>query len=225
MINIDSLPWRGHCEAATMGFDAPRFFKLTLDNVYRFACGVTFLGAVVGALNELLPTEQLRAFMEWLGVPAGWLVSAGHWINERADLVALAAALLLIVAMAFASANGVENRSGSTALLAVSLLLEAGRQAEVLLGIAATIAVAVTVTGVVMVATRRLDGSRPAWVDTMWGTIGRVAAALVAGGFYVLSPLGWLISQEPRNERGSPARPLYIEQLPETSPTGAAQVR
>ncbi len=208
-----------------MGLDVPRFFKLTLDNVYRFVCSVAFFVAVFGAAEDLLPSQQLSALLEWLGAPNVWVTPAARWISERDGFVAVAASLLLIVAVAFASANTADNRSGSTALLAVALLCEAGRRVDVQVGAMAVIVAAVVVTGATALIVRRTGGGEPEWLRTVWAAIRRTAAALLVGAVHVLSPLGWLISQEPRNERGSRDRPLYVEQVRATGPTGARPTR
>ncbi|WP_341956142.1 hypothetical protein [Microbacterium sp. LWH13-1.2] len=206
-----------------MGLDfIERFFKLTLDNVYRFTCSLLFVLACIGYLQGVPPTAQLASVLDWLGAPSAWLAAVGEWIAARQNVVAIVATLLLLVAVLFAAANDARSRSGSTALLACALLVEVELGWWIFTGALIVMASLALLTGGGLFLTRRLGWVEPDWPRRVWEPVGRVVVSVALASVYVLSPLGWLISQEPYNLRGTRLNPLFIAQVPKTGPSGAA---
>lgn len=205
-----------------MGIDfVERFFKLTLDNVYRFSCSFIFVAAIAGSLMHAAPTAVIAKALSWLGVPSGWLGIVGEWIAARDIAIGWVSALVLTVALAFAATNGPNSRAGATALLSTALLYEVGRGPWLL-----TLAVWLLVGWVVFSAsvqliTRRLQWGSPQWIIAVWEKIGLVSASVMIAFIYVASPLGWLISQEALDRRGSASRPLYVTRIAPHGPSGA----
>lgn len=213
----------GPIRGGHMGLDfVERFFKLTLDNVYRFTCSLLFLMACIGYLREVAPTAQLASVLNWLGVPSAWLTAVADWIAPRQEVMAIVATLVLIVAVLFAAANDARSRSGSTSLLACAVLVQVELGWWIFLAPLIAVATLALVTGGGLFLTRRLGFAEPDWPKRAWEPVGRVVLTVVLACVYVLSPLGWLISQEPYNVRGTRLNPLFIEQIPRTGPSGAA---
>ncbi|MCP1428532.1 hypothetical protein J3D45_001030 [Microbacterium foliorum] len=209
-----------------MGLDfVERFFKLTLDNVYRFACGLLFAMACIGYTQEDPPTAQLASVLNWLGVPTAWLTAVAEWIAQRQGPMAIVATLVLLVAVAFAAANDLRSRSGSTSLLACALLYQTGFGWWVAVGPLAALVFLALVTGGGRFVTSRLGFSSPDWPQHVWETVGHVVLAVALAALSVFSPLGWLISQEPFNARGTRGNPLVVEQLPSASGPSGAVIR
>lgn len=206
-----------------MGLDfIERFFKLTLDNVYRFTCSLLFLVAGIGYLQGLPPTVQLASLLDWLGVPYAWLTAVGEWIAARQNVLAIVATLLLLVAVLFAAANDARSRSGSTSLLACVLLVEVELGWWIFSGALIVVTSLALISGGGLFLTRRLGWAEPDWPRRAWEPVWRVVVSVALASAYVLSPLGWLISQEPYNLRGTRLNPLFIAQVPKTGPSGAA---
>lgn len=198
-----------------------RFFKLTLDNVYRFTCSVLFVVAVVGEVQGQSPIEQLEALLSWLAIPSAWLVPVADWITERAGLVGFVGALVLLVAILFAAVDK-DSRSGSTALLSAALLFEVGKAEQVEAAFAIAFISLVVVTGGAHLVTRRMGFASPGWTESAWERAANVFISLMLSAAYMLSPLGWLISQEPYAVRGSRWNPIFVEQTKPARPSGAA---
>ncbi len=198
-----------------------RFFRLTLDNVYRFTCSLVFVIAVVAVSQQLRPTDQFIRLLDWAEIPSTWLQPAAEWIGLRQDAVAFVSALLLIVAVGFTTANDWQNRSGSTALISAGLLMEVGKTGWLLAGAVVIIVISVVVTGATAYVSHRMRGGQPDWVGAAWDKVGRAASSLIISAVYVLSPLGWLISQDSPITRGSRSNPLYIESVASPGPSGA----
>ena len=194
-----------------------RFFKLTLDNVYRFMCSILFLLAVLGCYLGTTPITQATMLLNWLEVPSAWLGRVAAWLGERQEVVEVVASGMLCVAVFFAFANDSRSRSGSTALLSFVLLAEIGRTMKVvsLLGILVFVIVAITI--VVAVFARRAHKPFPGWMKNSLERPLKVVLGLVLAAFYVFSPLGWLIAQEPLGERGTRMKPLYVARLDSTN--------
>lgn len=221
-----------------------RFFKLTLDNVYRFTCSVLFIVALVawrraqstspieqlaqsssGSSGVLSPVEQLAELLNWLAIPSAWLAPVDDWLTERQAVAGVVAILVLMVAVAFAAANNWHSRSGSTALLSIVILIQSGQLARVLIAAAIILACLILITGLAIFLASRLGWSFPGWLGTAWEKTGHVAVTLALAAAYLVSPLGWLISQEPYNLRGTRWNPLYIEQVERHGPMGATPRR
>lgn len=208
-----------------MGLDfVERFFKLTLDNVYRFTCSVLFMVALVAYTRSTTPLAQLGGVLDYLAIPSGWLTSVDEWVAQRQSVVGMVATLVLMVALAFAAASDWQSRSGSTALLSIATLTQVGEGTSTFTFLIAVVAGLAVLTGLARVLARRLGWGSPDWTSTAWERVANVLITLVLAALYVLSPLGWLISQEPYNSRGSRANPLYVERIERTSPTGAVRL-
>lgn len=209
-----------------------RFFKLTLDNVYRFTCSVLFVVALVawgrgqftssieqlahspsGSPGILSPVAQLAELLNWLAIPSAWLAPVDDWLAERQNVAGVVAILVLTVAVAFAAANSWHSRSGSTALLSIVILIQVEQFARVLSAAAIAYACLILITGLAIFLALRRDWGFPVWLTAAWQKSGNVAATLALAAAYVFSPLGWLISQEPSNLRGTRWNPLYIAHL------------
>ncbi|QNE35540.1 hypothetical protein [Leifsonia shinshuensis] len=208
-----------------MGLDfVERFFKLTLDNVYRFACSVLFIVALAAYAGNSTPLAQLGGVLDYLAIPSGWLASVGEWVAERVTVVGVVATLVLMVALAFAAASDWQSRSGSTALLSIVMLAEVGQGASMFNALIVGLAGLTLVTWLATLVARRSGWDRPEWTGSAWERVANIAMTLILAALYFLSPLGWLISQEPYNSRGSRANPLYVERIERTSPTGAVRL-
>jgi len=226
-----------------MGLDfVERFFKLTLDNVYRFACSFLFVVALVswGRTRSstpieylwqnqswfpgvLTPTEQLAEVLNWLAIPSAWLTPVGNWLTDRDAVVGAIATMTLMVAVAFASANDWRSRSGSIALLSVVVLIQVGRFTQVAMIVSIALFGLALFTGLAAQTAYRRGQREPRWTKTAWEKIGNVAMTVGLAAAYLLSPLGWLVSQESQshNVRGTLWNPLYVEQVERRRPTGA----
>jgi hypothetical protein len=228
-----------------MGLDfVERFFKLTLDNVYRFACSLLFIVALVAwgrtqatsrieqlgqsgsaTSGVLSPVQQLAELLNWLAIPSAWLRPVGTWLADRGAVMGVVAVMILIVAVAFAAANDWRSRSGSTALLSVVIMIQVGYFALILIISLIVLAGLVLVTCLGAVFANRLGWSTPGLIGAAWEKVANVAMTLVLAAAYLLSPLGWLVSQETHNVRGTRWNPLYIEQAERHAPTGSVPVR
>ena len=199
-----------------MGFDViERFFKLTLDNVYRFLCSVLFLSAVVGWFKGNTPSIQFGLLLDWLAIPSVWLAQASWWLTQREEVVGLTASLLLTVAVWFILVNGLQSRAGSTALLSTTILAETGQ----LLGVVTSAGALAVLPGlgalIVRSVHRRVGSPQPEWTSSVGTKYVEEMSALMCAAAYVLSPLGWLISQESYQRRRGTGRfsPLYIAKV------------
>ncbi|MFJ3472531.1 hypothetical protein ACIPJ1_06310 [Microbacterium maritypicum] len=209
-----------------MGLDfVERFFKLTLDNVYRFTCSLLFGVALFAYAADVAPATQLAGLLDWLAIPSAWLNAVGSWLDQRQVVVGVVATLTLLVAIAFAATNDWHSRSGSTALLSTVILMQVGQGAWTLTAAIIVIACLITITGLAAYLAVRLGWETPEWTRTVWEKTANVMMTLVLAASYLFSPLGWLISQEPYNVRGTRWNPLYIEQVERTGPTGAVTLR
>lgn len=183
------------------GFDVQRFFRLTLDNVYRFLCSVLFLATVVGWFVGNAPLVQAGVLLDWLAIPSAWLEPVAMWISQRGEVVGLIALLMLTVAVVFILVSGIQSRAGSTALVSTALLTETGQ----LLGVLISAGVLAVLPGlaalIVNSLARRLGFSQPEWVSSVGIKYREELIALVYAAAYVLSPLGWLISQDRSTSR------------------------
>ncbi|MDR4534091.1 hypothetical protein [Glutamicibacter sp. PS] len=202
-----------------------RFFRLTLDNVYRFACSLMFAVALVAITNQTLPLTQLAGLLDWLAVPSSWLVPVSDWLAERQVVVDWVAFLTLIVAVTFSLANDWRSRSGSTALLATAILFQGEFGWRTFAAAIICLVALMLVTGLAHALTSRLGIATPGWTRSAWSKVGNAVMTLAFAVLYLLSPLGWLISQEPHNSRGTRWNPLYIEQVERSVPSGAISPR
>lgn len=209
-----------------MGLDfVERFFKLTLDNVYRFACSVLFVVALVACNRKESPIAQLGDLLDYLAIPSRWLAPVEGWIAQRWLVVGGVAVLALFVAIAFAAAHDWRSRSGSTALLSVVVLIQVGQGRWILPTVAGIIVGLALLTGFATFLANRFSWDRPEWTRTAWEQVTNVLISLALAALYLLSPVGWLISQESYNVRGSRWNPLYIERVERSGPTGAVRLR
>lgn len=201
-----------------------RFFKLTLDNVYRFVCSVLAAVTVFGFHDKTAPVDGLAQLLDWLAVPSAWLRPVDEWLSERQEAVAIVATLTLIVAVLAAIKNW-NSRSGSTALLSVVILIQVGQGTRLLTtSLFALVALAIA-TGVLLLFVRRLGLDTPEWLEDSGKKVLNVGITLFLAAVYIFSPLGWLISQESPNSRGTLLNPVYIEQVRKRSPSGALPFR
>lgn len=205
-----------------MGLDfVERFFKLTLDNVYRFACSLLFAVAFLCNREAAGPIARFTELLDWLAIPSAWLTPVAAWLADRQEAVGLIAALVLAVALIFSASPGWRSRSGSTALLSIVVLMETGWGGWLLGGLLAALALLALVTGIVSYISRRMNGYAPGWVKEAWEGVANASVTLFLAVCYLLSPLGWLISQESYVSRGSRMNPIYVEQIEDSGPTGA----
>lgn len=188
-----------------------RFFRLTLDNVYRFTCSVLFVVAVVGHLQGGRPIKRLETLLDWLAVPSAWLGPVADWISERQGFVVLVASLLLVVALLVAAVDR-NSRSGSTALLSMVFLFEAGQAELVQTAVVVALVSLVVLTVSARFVSERIGFTAPEWTHSAWERAANVFLSLTLSAVYLLSPLGWLISQEPYAVRGSRRNPIFVEQ-------------
>ncbi|MBF4636263.1 hypothetical protein ITJ38_17770 [Agreia pratensis] len=196
-----------------MGIDfIERFFKLTLDNMYRFTCSLLFIISLVAHGREMSPVEQVVGVLDWLAIPSSWLIPVGEWVNLRQDVIAGVAFITLIVAIAFAAANDWHNRSGSTALLSIVILIQVDQEALVINSALVLVAILTLASGLTAVLCRRVGWGPPAWIESAWRKVAHIFMTLVLAALYLFSPFGWMVSQEPYNTRGSRRNPLFIEQ-------------
>ncbi|MFT3797989.1 hypothetical protein [Microbacterium sp.] len=198
-----------------------RFFKLTLDNVYRFTCSLLFVVAVSAHLRHVSPVTQLGSLLDWLAIPSAWLTTVGAWVDDRQSVVGFFAALVLCIALAFAAANDWHSRSGSTALLCTATLTQVGMADELIAVTLSLVAGLAVVTVTVAFVARRWGWGMPEWTASAWGTLWNVLLTLGLAALSLLSPLGWLISQERHDVRGTRSNPLVVEQVGRAGPSGA----
>lgn len=203
-----------------------RFFKLTLDNVYRFACSLLAAVAVLSINSKPSPIAGLVWLLDWLGVPSAWLVPVSDWIAARQDAVGVVASLVLFVAIV-AAARTRFRRAGSTVLLSVVILAQVGLGHWVLIAAVAGPAGLWLASFLTVRTARQMHWTEPAWTASVseWGV--NVFEALILAVTYLFSPLGWLISQDFRAPRGSRQNPLHFEQVVprDPMPTGALPLR
>lgn len=226
-----------------LGIDfVERFFKLTLDNVYRFVCSLLFAVALLAwvrtadaqrssqiaigqgaqsAFVSVSPVDQLKGLLNWLAIPSTWLSAVGGWLSQRETVVACIAFLVLLVALVFAAAGGRGSRSGSTALLSIVVLAQVGQGATLLSMVAVFLVGLLVATGASYFLSRKKHERAPTWTSMAWATGGQILTETLLAAAYLFSPLGWLISQDRHNVRGTLGSPIYIEQADRRGPTGA----
>ena len=202
-----------------------RFFKLTLDNVYRFVCSLLFAVTAVAYSQQRSPIEQLANLLNWLAIPSGWLIPIAEWVNDRQIAVGGMAVLALAIAIGFATTTDWRSRSGSTVLLSIVTLVEVGQGPKILPVAVVVFAGIALLTGTTAVIARRLRRDTPEWVGTTWKKVANTLTTLVLAALYLFSPFGWLTSQEPYDARGTIWNPLYFEQVERRQPQGSASVR
>ncbi|RII41297.1 hypothetical protein DWB68_13215 [Galactobacter valiniphilus] len=196
-----------------------RFFKLTLDNVYRFVCSALLLAAGFGAGNGLKPLQQLGRALDWLAIPSEWTTPVGEWIAQRGFFVACVGVGGLMVAALFVT-TGPLSRAGASVLLSVVIIGESGyaQWLWVVLGIVAAGLVILAGWAIRDVLMRHGELS---WeVQNVGRYVGAAARGLLLSVFYVLSPLGWALSQEYTDQRGSARNPLHVKAVEEHMPSG-----
>lgn len=196
-----------------------QFFKLTLDNIYRFACALMFAVGLTGVNQQRSPLRQLSELLDWLAVPSDWLVPIGDWIALRQELVGAVAGLVLILAVISASANSWHTRAGSTVLAASAVLMEAGLGSQ-LLALVGSLSVMGVIVAIAAHVAERLHWDL-GWYVTMRGKAANVLVAVLLACLSVASPIAWLLTEDPFNSRGSQLNPLYIEQVAPVGPSGA----
>ena len=189
-----------------------RFFKLTLDNVYRFICSLLFMAAIVGLWFEVKPLAQLAGLLKWLAIPSDWLTVVGIWLQQRVGVVTLISLLVFAVALIFTTFQDSGSRAGSTALLSIVMLMEGGWGHLIAIITAVLFGALIVVSAVDFFLRRRTLGS---WwlIDPVRERLVMVFVALVNSASYLLSPLGWLITQDPYFKQGSRFNPLYVRKL------------
>lgn len=157
--------------------------------------------ACIGYSREVSPTAQLASVLNWLGVPTAWLTAVADWIAQRQEVMAIVATL--VCSSRFCSPRPM-----------MRVAARARRRFW-----CAHYSFRSSLAGFFL--TRRLGFAEPDWPKRAWEPVGRVVLTVVLACVYVLSPLGWLISQEPYNVRGTRLNPLFIKQIPKTGPSGA----
>lgn len=189
--------------------------------MYRFTCSLLFAIALLAYPRQASPVEQLGDLLDWLAIPSAWLSPVGEWVAQRQVVVGAVAVLLLLVAVAFAAANDWHSRSGSTSLLSIVILIQVDHGTWVFTASVIVLAGLALLTGCAGFFARRFGWDTSEWTRPAWEKVGKVLLTLVLAAFYLVSPLGWLISQEPYNVRGTRWNPLYIEQIERRGPSGA----
>lgn len=201
-----------------------RFFKLTLDNVYRFGCSALAAITILGYHDATSPIEGLTRLLNWLAIPSTWLTPVDEWVTERQMVVGIVAAMTLVVAI-FATTNNWSSRSGATALLSIVCLIQVGQGARVFTITITVVVIFALVTGLSSLVARRLRREIPAWMQDAWEKVLNVAITLFLAACYVFSPLGWLVSQGSQNMRGTRGNPIYIDSVDQREPSGALPLR
>jgi len=196
-----------------------QFFKLTLDNVYRFACALMFAVGLIGVHQQRSPLRQLSELLDWLAIPSGWLTPLGDWIALRQELVGAAAGLTLVLAVVSSAADSWHSRAGSTALGASVFLMEAGLGGPLLAAVGI-----LSAAGVVIAIAAHVVGRLQwdlGWYLTVRGKAANVLIAVFLACLSVFSPVGWLLNDDPFNSRGTRLNPLYVEHVDPIGPSGA----
>ncbi len=149
--------------------------------------------------------------MDWLAIPSAWLELVAIWVSERCEVVGLIAWLVLMVAISFILATNLQSRAGSTVLLVITLLVEVGQLSKATSSLGVTALLSAAAALVVSFFAYRARSDRPEWTTLVAEKYGEVLLSLSLAAAYVLSPFGWLISQDPyQQKRGSYASPLYV---------------
>lgn len=197
-----------------MSFDLiERFFKLTLDNVYRFVCAVLFIAALSGASQDIGPLRQVARLLVWLGAPSAWVASVETWFAARAGALAVVSVLLLVIAVVFAMRDRWGSRAGATVLLALTALMQAGAISDVLAPAIAALAALMIVSLIAAVVMWRGGSSFPEWLSHTWERVGNLGLSMVYAGAALLSPLGWLLNEDPSSTRGSQWNPVHVKRV------------
>lgn len=198
-----------------------KFFRLTLDNVYRFACALLFSVTVLGLFSHRSPIGQLGAVVDWLGLPSQWVSTIGAWIEIRREGIGLGAWFLLLIAVGFMANRHQFNRAGSTGLLAAVLLVQTGIIESVLWLFFFGLLCLTLLSGAVLLLSRRLDSALPEWPSLIWGWVGRVFRSFVEAIAYLFAPVVWLISEDFSANRGSFIDPIVVEVKDKRVPSGS----
>ncbi|MDQ1137440.1 lysylphosphatidylglycerol synthetase-like protein (DUF2156 family) [Microbacterium sp. SORGH_AS 1204] len=197
-----------------MSFDViERFFKLTLDNVYRFVCAVLFIAALWGASQDIRPLRQVARLLVWLGAPSAWLASVETWFAARAGALVVVSVLLLIIAVVFAMRDRWGSRAGATVLLALTALVQAGAVFNVLATATTALVALMIVSLIAAVVTWRAGLSFPEWLSHTWERVGNLGVSIVYAGTAFLSPLGWLLNEDSSPTRGSRWNPVHVKRV------------
>lgn len=196
------------------------FFRLTLDNVYRFACSALFWLAVASQSEGNSPLDQLGSALEWLTIPSTWLGVVQSWIMARAFAVGAFAALAGAVAAVFA-ASTFFSRAGSTVLISVAVLIQVGRGQAMAAFVCWALVVLIVVTFGADRTAKWFQHASPEWPKTAWLKTATLATSCGFAALYFLSPLGWMVSQDDKLARGSQVNPLVVTHADSSSPAGA----
>lgn len=176
--------------------------------------------AVAGCSHGISPFGQLRQLLDWLAIPSRWLAPVEVWMAQREEFVAAVAAMTLLIAILFAAANGWRSRSGSTAILSVVIVFQAGRGFQLVLGIIVVLALVAVATILAIVLVHRFGWVAPQWTHAAREHVGRVVGCISVSALYFLSPLGWMVSQDVVDARGTLWNPLYVNWTEPSGPSG-----
>lgn len=194
-----------------MSFDViDRFFKLTLDNVYRFVCAALFAIALTSLAQGVSPLRMLERTLAWLAAPSEWISPVEQWVAARADTVFPLAFCLLCLAALFATREDTWTRAGATVLLAATCLLQCWATVPAA-GVTLVIAMsAYSVVGGIVA----LFFSDSIVVPGFWGhaalRVMHLALSTVSAAIAVVGPLGWLLNADAVSKRGSRYEPVHI---------------
>ncbi|WP_295839121.1 hypothetical protein [uncultured Microbacterium sp.] len=186
------------------------FFRLTLDNVYRFFCAFFLLIAVVAVSEGVTPLQQAAQLLTWLAIPAEWVGIAEAWLGERNAALVIVSSVGLFVALGACLTESWLSRAGATVLLAFGFLIQAGAAVQVL-GAVGTL-VTVALVGVVAISALRRKFGLPAtnWLSPVASRLRNLGPSLLLAFLGVLGPFVWLVTEDQPRAGETRSRPVHV---------------
>ncbi|MDQ1122800.1 hypothetical protein [Microbacterium trichothecenolyticum] len=189
------------------------FFRLTLDNVYRFVCALFFLLAISAGSEGVTPLQQTARLLSWLAIPADWLGVVEAWLGERSDALINVSTLGLFIAFCACLTESWLSRAGATVLLAIGFLIQAGAAVQFLWTVG-TLAAGLAV-GIVAVSAvrRRLGFSATSWLSPVFSRLQNLAPSLFLALLGAFGPLMWLVGEDRARAGETRSTPVHVSQV------------
>lgn len=177
-----------------------RFFKLTLDNVYRFIASSIFVISLIGLRRQVSPTDQLATILEWLAIPTAWLTTVDQWLVPRQGILSIFVLCVLVIAIPFSIGHSWTSRYGATVILSSSIIIELDRIG--LLGLLLLIFIVRSVWSTTYfnnLYRKTYQHSKGDWSNQLGTEIWWLAKSIVYAVSCIFTPIAWLIGQDRRD--------------------------
>lgn len=189
------------------------FFRLTLDNVYRFVCALFFFLAISSVSEGATPLQQTVRLLSWLAVPADWVGVVEAWLGERSDALISVSALALFIALCACLAESWLSRAGATVLLAIGFLIQAGVLVQ-LLWVVGTLTAGLAVGIAAVSAVRHQLGlSATSWLSPVFSRLQNLAPSLLLALLGAFGPLVWLVGEDRPRTGETRSTPVHVSKV------------